>query len=195
MTRSAQEIVLDRALGAWMTRVLDPLKGATTPDALRGKTEIQRYIEEGLAWPLKGGYAGNGPGAFKWCGAFAAWCWLGAGLTPVKARRFAPPDAPGSVYASTWRLAQAAKRDPRFKIAELKDIRPSDTVVVESVAKKPYGDHITTALAWDKASENLVIIHGNGHGRWPTGEWVEGVVISTIPKSAIVAAYRPEHWI
>jgi len=192
--RSPQEIVLDRALGSWMTRVLDPAKGVETEDTKRGKVEIRRYIEEGLGWKLPNGYAGDG--AFSWCGAFAAWCWLGAGLTVENARKFAPPDAPGHVYASTWRLSQAAKRDPAFKVAKVSDIRPGDTVVIEGPDHKPYGDHIVTALAWDKVQSELVIVHGNGHGRWPTGEWVEGVVVSTIPRSSIVAAYRPnERWL
>lgn len=193
MGRSVQEIVLDRLIGAWMTRVLDPLKDATTDNALQGKAQIAMYIEQGLGWKLPNGYAGDG--SFSWCGAFAAWGWLGAGLTPAKAKKFAPPDAPGHVYASTWRLAQAAKRDPLFRVTNISDIRPSDTVVVEGPAHKPYGDHIVTAVAWDKAQSELVIVHGNGHGRWPTGEWVEGVVISTVLRTAIVAAYRPTHWI
>lgn len=190
--RSPAEIVLDRALGAWMTRVLDPPSGATTADALRGRAQIAAYIEQGLGRRLPNGYAGDG--SYAWCGAFAAWCWACAGLTVQKASKYEPSDARGHVYGSTYRLASAAKKDPSFRVA-FSDVRPSDTVVVMGAEHKPYGDHIVTALAWDKAQSALVVIHGNGHGRWPTGEWVEGVVISTIPRTAIVAAYRPERWI
>lgn len=187
--RSAGEIVIDRALGAWCTRVLDPRAGDMSEDALRGKLEIRRYIEEGLGWRLPNGYRGDG--AFAFCGAFAAWCYLGAGMTPERAKGFSGADVPGHPFASTYRLAQAAKRDPLFKVARVSDVRPSDVVVVEGPDHRPYGDHITIALAWDKPQATLTIVHGNGHGRWPTGEWVEGVVLSSVPRTSIVAAYRP----
>lgn len=187
--RTPAEITLDRALGSWMTRVLDPAKGVAGEDADRGRATIAHYITEGLGWKLPNGYAGDG--GFAWCGAFAAWCWAGAGLTVANARKYASPDAPGHVYASTYRLAQAAKRDAGFKVPKTSDIRPGDTVVIQGAEHRAYGDHIVTALAWDKAQAVLTCVHGNGHGRWPTGEWVEGVVISPFERTSIVAAYRP----
>ena len=189
------EAVLGRAMTEWFTRIQDPAVGAHAPDDERGRTAIERYIREGLGSALSHGYAGDG--SFSWCGAFAAWCWRAAGITVKSASPFAGADVPGHPFGSTYRLSAACKKDPAFRVAKISDIGPSDIVVVYSKKNPTYGDHIVSALAWgDKVQSELIAVHGNGHGRWPTGEWVEGVVVSAFQRSEIVAAYRPnERWV
>lgn len=159
-----------------------------SPEAVRGRQEILRFINDGLGWRLQT-YAGDG--AYSWCGAFVAWCWLAAGMTPEKAKKFSGVDVPGHPFASTYRLTRAAQKDPDFLIPTLKAL-PGDAVVIKhAVHPKRYGDHITMLMAWDKLQHSVICVHGNGNGRFPDGSWGEGVVVSSFPVSAIVAVYRP----
>ncbi len=188
------DLVLQAALGEWQHYVRDPSASDKTPEAERGRKAIQRYIEEGLDWRLRSGYRGDG--AFSWCGAFAAWCWGHAGMTPELAKQFAPKDLPAHPFASTYRLGRAAARDKAFALPRASDVLPGDVVCVLGESGKPFGDHIVLALAWDKSLAELICVHGNGHGRWPDGTWQEGVVVSSFPRTAIAAAYRPnEKWL
>lgn len=182
------EVALDAALTEWSRRTFDPRKLDTSPAAAQSKLVICQYINEGLGWGIKE-YKGNT--TFAWCGAFAAWCWLQAGMTPTRAKKFSGADVPGDPFASTYRLMRAAQRDPLLTIAVPKSL-PADVVVVKSASQpKKFGNHITMAVAWSQNRDVVTCVHGNGHGRWPTGEWVEGVVISTFPATAIAAIYRP----
>lgn len=189
---SPAEKALARALGEWQARVRDPARGDASPDAERCRARILTYIREGLAVDRKA-YLGDGDAAF--CGAFASWCWLAGGLDLAKASADAPADAPGVPLGSTYRLHAAARRRPGLAVKNFGDIAPGNVVTVDTGGGRDYGDHITLALAWDRPKSELVIVHGNGHGRLPSGEWVEGVVISTVPRAAIRAAYDVSCWV
>jgi hypothetical protein len=182
------EIALDAAVTEWFRQTYDPANTDTSPTAAQSKHVICQYINEGLGWALKE-YKGNT--TFAWCGAFAAWCWLQAGMTPARAKKFSGPDVPGDPFASTYRLMRAAQRDPAFQVKVGGSVG-GDVVIVKSASRPlKFGNHITMALAWAQDRSFVTCVHGNGHGRWPDGSWVEGVVISTFPVTAIAAIYRP----
>lgn len=185
--------VLNQAWAAWLQRVKDPPKIEKGDDADRCRALILQYINDGLGSSIKT-YAGDN--AFSWCGAFAAWCWIAGGLDTAKAKAMAvAADVKGQhPFGSTYKLHAALKADPTFAVA-VDDIQPGDVCVVQHPGGKPYGDHIVLAAAWNKDKTELIILHGNGKGRGPDGAWMEGVVLSTVPKSVIVAAYRPnQRW-
>lgn len=184
---------LDRALEEWLTAVRDPRRDDASPDAERCRARIKTYINAGLDKSIPR-YGGDGDYAF--CGAFTSWCWLAGGLDLAKAKSHAGPDVPGVPFGSTYRLHAAARRCPGFQLARIEDITPGDVVTVDTGKGAPYGDHVVLALAWDRSRSELLAVHANGTGRLPTGEWVEGVVVSPFARTLIRAAYRPdERWL
>jgi hypothetical protein len=167
-----------RATNSWLDGpVVDPPKGTDSDLAEYGRAMILDFIQGGLGWDWVKEYAGDG--AFSWCGAFAAYCHDAVSLAIRK-----------KYFASTYRLSEYGREHAGRRVATA-DILPGDIVVVRGTERKPYGDHICIAIAWDKAKTSLVTIEGNAHGRFPDGTWGEGVVMQQRPVEGIVAAYRP----
>ncbi len=160
----------------WVCGIRDPRRDDLSHDAMTAREHIhERYICDGLDW---GGWVKSypGDGAFKWCGAFAAYCWA---TVDLKLRK--------KFFASTYRLSEYGRLNPARKVAT-KDIQPGDIVTVGS---GDYGAHICIAIAWDHPKAELVTVSGNGMGRLPDGSWGEGVVMTVYPRQELRAAYRP----
>lgn len=169
---------LEKAWAAWLSHVFDPEKGDHSPEGERCRAAIlAMFQEQGLGWEkwIKK-YEGNGYA--KWCGAFVAWCYRD--VEDLEGFRY-------SVAASTWRLMDGAKKG-LVKLVHVADVQPEDVVCVGS---GDYGSHIVLAVAWDQARSQLVVLQGNGKGRFPDGTWGEGVTLKIISRNEIKAAYRP----
>jgi hypothetical protein len=169
-------LVIHQALSDWLAAVRDPARGDPSPDAERCRAVILGYIVLGLGWSWVKSYAGDG--AFAYCGAFAARCWLAGGLRPEVARKS---------FASTYRLHRWGAENP-LRLVRFPKIQSGDVV---TVGDGDYGSHIGLALAWDLSQSALVTVEGNAYGRLPDGSWGEGVVMRVRARSELRAAYRP----
>lgn len=196
----------------WKQDVYDPKVGdkrPRTPFCLRIITEI--ITRTGWGWSLTGGqYKGDGPP--QWCGLFAAYCWLVAGLDPKWVATF---------WASTLRLDNWVKDEgwkPEGKplipsggkrpfIALNSKSKPTDCVfpdgslpqagdilVVGDETPKD-GDHINIVMSFDPVTGAFDTISGNGGGVGPNGDSRQGISRRTYtigtPGYHPLRVYRP----
>lgn len=139
-------------------------------------------------WPLKGGYTGKS--GDEYCGHTVA----------VAFRRIGDFVRPGvcvdlsihrelayRTFPSSARLANRGSKDSRWSdhgfarpvIKDHKDIQPGDIVVVVTIARKEYGDHITMATSRPDASGQFDTIEGNAVGMLGSGKKGKGVITRT----------------
>ena len=121
--------VVAAALAEWKAGVREPPAG----DPAR----IREYLRAcGIARPDD--YDADGDA--EWCGAFAAFCLISAGVRPELVRQKSPPEAGG--LASTFRLFCLARAAPGRLISLASDLRPGDVVSVGRPGKVKWGEHI-----------------------------------------------------
>lgn len=133
---------------------------------------IDQYIrsEQGLHWSdadLGNALREEYNGKFEWCGAFAAWCFGGAGLRA--SIRF-------SHMASCYRLHKWARANGRLIPAA--QIQAGDIVVV-GPGDNEWGRHITIATGPASAGA-IPTVEGNGTGLIPGGSWCRDGVVRNI---------------
>lgn len=156
---------------------------------------------------------------YKWCGAFAAWCWIQAGLRPDL----------GSSWASDYRLARlygqygndaniptpqlvltssgtiplrayhADHGGPRVCVSRSKlgtvQVQPGDVALV---GRKAWGGHVVLVLGLLADGSGISTVSGNGYGYWPASyteplstRKVSGVVVADVPWSSVAWLIRP----
>ena len=135
-----------------------------------GQKRISKYIWEGLGWSWIAPFE---PADFEWCGAFAAWCCMKAGLKQ---------DIRKKHLASTYRLFRWS--DDNARRIEPKDIEPGDIVVVGRIDKKRHGSHVT--ICRSVGSYGIGTWEGNatapGSDATPEGKGIyEGVITRSRP--------------
>ncbi len=162
-------------------------RGVREPPGL-GWDRIDAYIRsaQGLAWNTadiatwKPGVPYTKNGMFAWCGAFAAWCWGGAGLGATIRRKLMP---------STVRLFGGYGGLPGWhggpRSVPLLDARAGDIGVVTKGGSTA-GHHIVLIERLDAAAGLVHTLEGNASGLGPDGATYEGVVrrTRTLPTSA-----------
>lgn len=179
--------VVAAALAEWKAGVREPPAGS--PDRIR------EYLRScGFARPED--YDSDGDA--EWCGAFAAFCLISAGVRPEMVRQKSPPEAGG--LGSTYRLHCLAMAAPGRLITLASDLRPGDVVSVGRPGKVKWGEHIVICTErptpFDEAS-TFATIEGNATGSGPGGLRYEGVVrrarpvMPTAGAKGFVFGFRP----
>lgn len=179
--------VLAAALAEWKAVVKEPPKG----DA----TRIREYLRAcGFGHPED--YHANGDA--EWCGAFASFCLISAGVRPELVRQKSPPEAGG--LGSTYRLFCLARLAPGRLLTSASDLRPGDIVSVGRTGKVQWGEHIVICserpTPFDEAA-TFATIEGNATGKGPGGDEYEGVirrvrpVMPTASAKGFIFGFRP----
>lgn len=165
---SPADTVLEVAHREWSRSVREPAGGAAN-----GRADIIKYIREGLGWKPPRNYT---DGSFHWCGAFAAYCWMHAGMDP-DLRKYWMPSCHRQYYGhhsrGHWPRSDNAAR-VTYSYGEGGDIQPGDIVMVGDVDGKPSGSHIT--LCSRVHEWGIETFEGNARGKLPDGTEAEGVV-------------------
>ena len=164
-------IVLATAHAEWLRNVIEPDRTGQN-----GAPIIDTYIRgpQGLGWKTcdiktwKPGVPYTYNGAFAWCGAYAAFCWGAAGLSPaVRYKRL-----PGTPRLLAW----ARGTDRLIRPA---DLRPGDIAVVGPQGSVE-GEHIVIVRGVNPG-ESILTYEGNAKGPLPSGAIVEGVISRSRP--------------
>lgn len=118
----------------------------------------------GIAWSwLQKAYRRNR--SFEWCGAFAAYCYSIAGVTRKNRVKH---------FASCYRLWKwSGGRHANSRRVDNDSLQPGD-VVVMGPRGHVRGKHI--AICEKIVGRKCHTFEGNAHGRFPDGEFGEGVV-------------------
>ncbi len=135
-----------------------------------GWERIDEYIRgpEGIDWGWESRYVANRQ--FKWCGAFAAFCFHAAGLKHEIRKRVMP---------STYRIHKWAAGSTRM--IPHRDVLPGDIVLVGPNQGKIWGNHITICKSVELATESITTLEGNAKGMGPDGAFYEGVISRARP--------------
>jgi hypothetical protein len=165
-------VVLATAHAEWLRGVVEP----GTPGMTSGASIIDGYIRgpQGLGWPTcdiktwKPGVPYTRNGAFQWCGAFAAFCWGAAGLSPAARYK----RLPGTPRLLAW----ARGTDRLIRPA---DLRPGDIAVVGPQGDVD-GEHIVIVRGVNPG-DSILTYEGNAKGPIPSGAIVEGVISRSRP--------------
>lgn len=179
--------ILAAALAEWKSEVREPPVG--DPERIREYLRAGRYsrAEE---------YDADGDG--EWCGFFAGFCLISAGVRAQLLWQKSPAEAGG--IGSTYRLHRLCMLDERRRITSPGDIRPGDIVSVGREKRPAYGEHIVIAAGsvtpFDEQS-TFPTVEGNASGKGPTGDTYEGVVrrsrmvTATAKVKGFCFGYRP----
>ena len=163
------------ALAEWRLGVQEPPAGGEV-----GLARIRAYID-GIGGP---GEAYHADGDWQWCGAFAAFCLMAAGVPGEMMRQKSPPELGG--LGSVYRADCLARVGDAVRITAARDLLPGDVMIVGRLGRGR-GEHIT--LVEEPLSESgLMTIEGNASGGLPNGRWAEGVVRRTraaVPTSTV----------
>lgn len=203
--KAAGERALNRALAEWKLHIVDPKRTDKSERAVYARGAITNYIHFGLGWTWQPPYAGDG--AFEWCGAFAAWCWLES-LLPELRRDYLP-----SCYRLfNWTQGlealggkpKAPITPPTF-LALDENSKPSDVLrfagtgpragdlLIVGDGKPEYGEHITIVERFEATGGlgTFYTVEGNGGGSFPDGNRGQGVVraLRTLGKRAGGGSY------
>lgn len=191
---AAGRAAIARALEIWAADIIDPpvgMKGERAARSLKFINEMLRTTE----WDWVGYYDGNGHKP-EWCGLFAAYCWLAAGLEGEWPEHFWASNLRLLYWINyrPWNGVSADKRPAtggRMKLdtsraTQLEDLvfpdgtapRAGDVVIVGDGT--PFeGDHVTMLVSMEALPDGRVCFHtvsGNGGGYGPDGRRREGVV-------------------
>lgn len=184
--------ILAAALAEWHSGVCEPPKG--DPHRIR---EYLRIIRHSAADSY------DSDGDAEWCGAFAGFCLVSAGVRPELLRQKSPAEAGG--IGSTYRLHSLCRLDERRRITSPVDIRMGDVICVgrtpsASRGRKAWGEHIVIAAGpvtpFDEAS-TFATVEGNASGEGPGAQVYEGVIRrhrSVMPTDKVrgfLFGYRP----
>ena len=184
--------IVAAALAEWKSGVREPPKG--DPGPIR---EYLRTIRHSAAESY------DSDGDAEWCGAFAGFCLVSAGVRPELLRQQSPAEAGG--IGSTYRLHSLCRLDERRRITGVADVRMGDVLVVGRLstvtkARPRWGEHIVIAAGpatpHDEDS-TIPTVEGNASGAGPSGEVHEGVIRRSRPCTPTTGAkgflfgYRP----
>lgn len=160
--------ILAAALAEWKSGVREPPKGNAEPirEYLRvcGFSHAEDYDSDGDA---------------EWCGAFAGFCLISAGVRPDLLRQKSPAEAGG--IGSTYRLHRLCMLDERRRITSPRDVRAGDVVVVGRLGRSPWGEHIVVAEGTHPDGEYITTTEGNAVGQLGNLGTGEGVIRRTRP--------------
>lgn len=176
---------------------------------------IQAYITDGVGDRVK--YTRNGK--YQWCGAFAAWCYLGdnnvAGLhqqllealfqstyrlwlyahyrTDANIWPFGRVSVAGAppVPVADWHGDEhrLVCVDPAKRLTFVPDA--GDIACVNRSKRGPWGKHIVLVVGYDSEKKTLQTIEGNARGRAPSGAKWEGVVRNDRSLASTAFIVRP----
>lgn len=139
---------------------------------------ITRYYRDGLEWETR--YSG-GAGR-QWCGAFAAWCLLAAGLPRILRRGGISYRGCPTGCASTLRLDALCRQRPARRVRPA-DLQAGDVAVLwdgKTARLERVGSHIMLVReSVEPGSEWVRTVEGNGTGVLPDGTVGHGVVHGT----------------
>lgn len=187
------ELALAIAASLWKSHIIDPRIGDTKHEYAR--SQIDHFIRgpQGLHWTWEDPYRGDSD--FAWCGAFAAYCWGGAGLierwrlpfwaSTYRLDRWAsyrpigrthnPPPNPGQSTRLYCRFdGQSSARDlDTMGIVPL----PGDILLIGD-SHSGYGRHIAMVDSYDSGNGIFTTIEGNAIGILANGIRGQGVIKS-----------------
>lgn len=164
--------VVEIAHAEWASVVREPSAATET----RELAAIRSYIDAVGGPP---GYDADGD--WQWCGAFAAWCLIRAGVEARPLRQKAPPEDGGlGSHYRAWCLGQ---RFPSTLITRWQDVQAGDVVIVGRSGKSKWGEHLTLATGPSVEPDAGPIVQGpiptfegNATGKLGNGVTGEGVV-------------------
>jgi len=121
-------------------------------------------------------------GDAEWCGAFAGFIAILAGVSPdLVAVKKRPEEGD---LASTYRMLCLAKKDGGLRYVAPADTLPGDICSFgrTGVKRPKEGEHIEVCIGVD--DENIETIGGNAFGTFPGGQTGQGVILRQRPRKA-----------
>lgn len=178
------EEAVERAIALWALDIYDPKPNDRSTDGKRCKDIINLFIHEGCAWRHEPDYAGDGD--FKWCLAFAWYCWpdLRDAIRTIYAASTYRVDRYGA-YRSAFGEPNPAPEDETQRRLYMKC---DEETLVEELEWEPragdialvgtdgYGTHGVLVESFDKERGSCRTVEGNANGAGPHGERQQGVI-------------------
>lgn len=176
------KMIVDTALAEWSLNVSEP------PGP--GHERIQLYLDSlrMIAKGPGGHYAKDGDA--EWCGAFAGWCVLQAGLTNPELVKVKSKPEQGDL-ASTYRLFCLAHlsvngrpharlvTDPRLIASG--DLMSVGRLTDSGLRRPAWGEHIVIATGIADEFGNVPTVEGNAFGKLGNGHQGQGVIRGSRP--------------
>ena len=121
-------------------------------------------------------------GDAEWCGAFAGYIVVLAGVSPdLVAVKKRPEEGD---LASTYRMLCLAKKDHGLRYVSPEDTLPGDVCSFgrTGVKRPKEGEHIEVCIGVDE--DSIETIGGNAYGTFPDGGTGQGVILRQRPRKA-----------